>query len=158
MSSDETAAPTGRGRRAHRRRSSRRAVGPRSARLPYPLAAAAVGLLVAVLTQVLVFGGGQACEVVRGTSSCGSAGGGFMLLAIGVLMVLAGARLLRTLAVPEPVITSVLGVALLTILVLAVLIDVIFSVWMWVVLPVLAAVAFAFSAWAATRLSAAGSG
>jgi hypothetical protein len=157
MSSDETAAPTGRGRRAHRRRSSRRAVGPRSGRLPYPLAAAAVGLLVAVLTQVLVFGGGQACEVVRGTSSCGSAGG-FMLLAIGVLMILAGARLLRTLAVPEPVITSVLGVALLTILVLAVLIDVIFSVWMWVVLPVLAAVAFAFSAWAATRLSAAGSG
>jgi hypothetical protein len=157
MSSDETAAPTGRGRRAQRRRSSRRRVGPRSARLPYPLAAAAVGLLVAVLTLVLVLGGGQACEVVRGTSSCGSAGG-FMLLVIGVLMILAGARLLRTLAVPEPVITSVLGVALLTIVVLAVLIDVIFSVWMWVVLPVLAAAAFAFSAWAATRLSAAGSG
>jgi len=154
MSSDETAAPTG--RRAHRRRSGRVA-GPRSARLPYPLAAAAVGLLVAVLAQLLVLGGGQACEVVRGTSSCGSAGG-FMLLLIGALMILAGVRLLRTLAVPEPVITSVLGVALLTIVVLAVLVDVIFSVWMWVVLPVLAALAYAFSAWAATRLSAAGSG
>jgi len=158
MSSDEAAAPPGRRRGAPKRsRSSRRVAGPRSRRLPYPLAAAAVGLLVAVLAQVLVLGGQQACEVVRGTSSCGSAGG-FMLLVIGVLMILAGARLLRTLAVPEPVITSVLGVALLTIVVLAVLIDVILSVWMWVALPVLAAVAYAFSAWAATRLSAAGSG
>jgi len=110
-----------------------------------------------VLAQVLVLGGQQACEVVRGTSSCGSAGG-FMLLVIGLLMIFAGARLLRTLAVPEPVITSVLGVALLTVVVLAVLIDVIFSVWMWVVLPLLAAVVYAFSAWAAKRLSATGGG
>jgi hypothetical protein len=149
MSSDETTAQPGRGRK--RRLSSRRVVGPRSSRLPYVLTAAAVGLLVAVL------GGQQACEVVRGTSSCGAAGG-FMLIVIGVLMILAGARLLRTLAVPEPVITSVLGVALLTIVVLAVLIDVIFSVWMWVVLPLVGAVAYAFSAWAAKHLSAAGSG
>lgn len=158
MSTDETAAEPGRGRRARRRRlSSRRVVGPRNPRLPYLLTAAAVGLLVAVLAQVLVIGGEQACEVVRGTSSCGSAGG-FMLLAIGVLMILAGARLLRTLAVPEPVITSVLGVALVTIVVLGVLLDVIFSAWMWVVLPLVAAVAYAFSAWAAKRLAAAGSG
>ncbi len=156
MSSDETAAQPGRTRRK-RRRFSRRVVGPRSPRMPYVVTAAAVGLLVAVLAQVLVLGGQQACEVVRGTTSCGSAGG-FMLLAIGVLMILAGARLLRTLAVPEPVITSVLGVALLTIVVLAVLIDVIFSVWMWVVLPLVAAAAYAFSAWAAKRLSAVGSG
>jgi hypothetical protein len=155
MSSDETTAQPGRGRK--RRLSSRRVVGPRSSRLPYVLTAAAVGLLVAVLAQVLVIGGQQACEVVRGTSSCGAAGG-FMLIVIGVLMILAGARLLRTLAVPEPVITSVLGVALLTIVVLAVLIDVIFSVWMWVVLPLVGAVAYAFSAWAAKHLSAAGSG
>ena len=158
MSSDETAAHPGSGRRARRRRlSGRRVVGPRNKRLPYPLTAAAVGLLVAVLAQVLVLGGEQACEVVCGTSSCGSAGG-FMLLVIGLLMILAGARLLRTLAVPEPVITSVLGVALLTIVVLALLIDVIFSVWMWVVLPLLAAVLDAFSVWSAKRLSAVGSG
>ena len=158
MSTDETAAEPGRGRRARRRRlSSRRVVGPLNPRLPYLLTAAAVGVLVAVLAQVLVIGGEQACEVVRGTSSCGSAGG-FMLLAIGMLMILAGARLLRTLAVPEPVITSVLGVALVTIVVLAVLLDVIFSAWMWVVLPLVAAVAYAFSAWAAKRLAAAGSG
>ena len=158
MSSDETAAQPGQERRPRKRRlSSRRVVGPRNPRLPYPLTAAAVGLLVAVLAQVLVLGGEQACEVVRGTSSCGSAGG-FMLLAIGLLMIFAGARLLRALAVPEPVITSVLGVALVTIVVLAVLIDVIFSVWMWVVLPLLAAAAYAFSAWAAKRLAATGGG
>lgn len=158
MSTDETAAQPGRGRRERKRsRAARRVVGPRSSGLPAPLAAAVVGLLVAVLTQVLVLGGGAACEVVRGTSSCGSAGG-FMLLAIGALAILAGTRLLRTLAVPEPVVTSVLGVALMAVAVLAVLVDVIFSVWMWVVLPLLAAVVFAFSAWAAARLSAAGGG
>src|SRR5262245_46715744 len=158
MSRHETAAQPGPDRRGTKRRlSNRRVVGPRSLRLPYVLTAAAVGLLVAVLTQVLVVGGEQACEVVRGTSSCGAAGG-FMLLAIGLLVVIAGARMLRTLAVPEPVITSVLGIALVTIVVLAVLIDVIFSVWMWVVLPLLAAVLYGFSAWAAKRLSQAGSG
>jgi hypothetical protein len=158
MSSDDTAAQPRRGPRSRKRtRADRRVVGPHNPKLPYPIAAAVVGLLVAVLTQVLVVGGGQACEVVRGTSSCGSAGG-FMLLVIGVLAVLAGTRLLRTLAVPEPAVTSVLGVALLAIAVLAVLIDVIFSVWMWVVLPLLAAVVYAFSSWAATRLAAAGGG
>jgi hypothetical protein len=157
MSSDETATQPGQERRERKRlRSSRRVVGPRNPRLPYLLTAAAVGLLMAVLAQLLVIGGQQACEVVRGTSSCGSAGG-FMLLAIGLLLVLAGTRLLRALAVPDPVITSVLGVALVTIVVLAVLIDVIFSIWMWVVLPLVAAVAYGFSAWAAKRMAAAGS-
>jgi hypothetical protein len=37
--------------------------------------------------------------------------------------------------------------------VLTVLLDELFSPWMWVVFPLVAAVVYAFSAWAATTLS-----
>jgi hypothetical protein len=150
-----------RGRRIGGRRSGserprrRRVIGRRDPRLPSPVAAAAVGLLVAVLARVLIFGGERACDAVRGTSTCGSAGG-FMLLAIAGLMVYAGTRLLRLLSVPEAAITSVLGVALLAILLLTVLVEQLFSVWMWVVLPAVAGAVYAFAAWAAARLSEVG--
>jgi hypothetical protein len=132
-------------------------MGRRDRRLPYPLAAAAVGLLIAVLARVLIFGGEQACNAIRGTTSCGTAGG-FMLLVIAGLMIYAGTRLLRLLAVPEPGITSILGVALLAIVILAVLLDVIFSVWMWIALPLVAAAVYAFAAWATATLSEMGNG
>jgi peptidoglycan/LPS O-acetylase OafA/YrhL len=125
--------------------------------MPYPIAAAAVGILVAVFARVLVFAGEQACDAVRGTTSCGSAGG-FMLLAIGALVVFLGTRMLRVLRVPDPGISSLLGASLLGIVILGVLIDDIFSPWMWVVLPVVSAVIYAFAAWAATALSEAGKG
>ena len=124
--------------------------------MPYPLAAAAVGLLVAVGARVLVFGGERACDLIRGTASCGTAGG-FMLLVIAVLMVFVGTRLLRVLAVPQAGTASVLGVALLAIALLTVLLDHVFSPWMWVVLPLLAAVLYAFAAWSAVRLAEVGS-
>jgi hypothetical protein len=134
------------------RRARRRVLRRRDSRLPYPVAAGAVGLLVAVMARVLIFGGERACDIVRGTSTCGSMGG-FLLLLIAAVMIYAGTRLLRFLAVPEPGITSVLGTALLAIAVLTVLLEEIFSLWMWVALPVVAAVVYAFSAWAAATLS-----
>jgi peptidoglycan/LPS O-acetylase OafA/YrhL len=160
MAADDSIRQEAAGRRIARRRRvlgrsrpGRPVMGDsRDSRMPYPLAAAAVGLLVAVLARVLIVGGEQACDAIRGTTSCGTAGG-FMLLAIGALMIYAGMRLLRLLAVPEPGITSILGVALLTIVILAVLLDVIFSVWMWIVLPLVAAAVYAFAAWATARLS-----
>jgi hypothetical protein len=124
--------------------------------MPHPVAAAAVGVLVAVMARVLIFGGEQACDAIRGTSSCGGAGG-FMLLVIAALMIYVGMRLLRFLTVPEPGVTSMLGVALLAIAVLTVLLEQIFSPWMWIVLPALAAVVYAFAAWAAARLAELGS-
>jgi hypothetical protein len=157
MSADDPSREQTAGRRTQRRRAlrvprRRPVLGRRDPRLPYPVAAAAVGLLIAVLARVLIFGGEQACNAIRGTTSCGTAGG-FMLLVIVALMVYAGTRLLRLLTVPEPGITSLLGVALLAIVVLGVLVDVIFSAWMWIVLPLLAAALYAFAAWAAARLS-----
>jgi hypothetical protein len=159
MSADDANSEQVRDRRTRKRRrlGGRPVVGRRDSRLPYPLIAAAVGLLVAVLARLLILGGEQVCNAIRGTTSCGSAGG-FMLLVIAGLMVYAGMRLLRLLAVPEPGITSVLGVALLAIVLLGVLIDVVFSAWMWVVLPLVAAAVYAFAAWAAARLSALGHG
>ena len=151
-SREQTAGPSTQRRRVLRAPRRRAVIGRRDPRLPYPVAAAAVGLLVAVLARVLIFGGEQACDAIRGTTSCGTAGG-FMLLAIIALMIYAGTRLLRLLAVPEPGITSLLGVALLAVVVLAVLVDVIFSSWMWIVLPLVAAALYAFAAWAATRLA-----
>jgi hypothetical protein len=146
----------GRRQPGRRRVMGRRVVGRRSPRIPAPLAAAAVGVLVAVLARVLILAGEAGCEALRGTSSCGSAGG-FMLLLIAVLMLYAGTRLLRTLAVPDPGVTSALGLALLGIAMLTVLLDSIFSPWMWVVLPLVAAVLYSFAAWAAATLSEMGS-
>jgi hypothetical protein len=139
------------------RRRLERPSGPagRARPVPSPVAAAAVGLLVAVLARVLVLAGERVCDVVRGTASCGGTGG-FMLLVIAGVMIWLGTRLLRMLGVPHPGVTSLLGVALLAIALLTVLLDHVFSLWMWVVLPLLAAVLYAFAAWAATRLAAAG--
>jgi hypothetical protein len=81
-----------------------------------------------------------------------------MLLVIAALMVFVGTRLLRLLAVPQAGTASVLGVALLAIALLTVLLDQVFSPWMWVVLPLLAAVLYAFAAWAAVRLAEVGGG
>ncbi|HEX2177620.1 MAG TPA: hypothetical protein VHG70_17075 [Nocardioidaceae bacterium] len=153
MSADETASEPARDRRV---RGRRRVVGRRDPRMPYPVAAAAVGVLVAVMARGLIFGGEQACDTIRGTSSCGSAGG-FMLLVIAALMIYVGMLLLRFLTVPEPGVTSMLGVALLAIAVLTVLLEHIFSPWMWIVLPALAAVVYAFAAWAAAKLAELGS-
>jgi hypothetical protein len=151
-STEQTAGHRTQGRRALRGPRRRPVLGRRAPRLPYPVAAAAVGLLIAALARVLIFGGEEVCDAIRGTTSCGTAGG-FMLLLIIAVMVYAGMRLLRVLAVPEPGITSLLGVALLAIVVLGVLVDVIFSAWMWIVLPLVAAALYAFAAWTATRLS-----
>jgi hypothetical protein len=154
MTADQTSdgqdpAPGETGQRVSGRR---RVIRRRDPRLPYPVAAAAVGLLVAVMARVLIFGGERACDAIRGTSTCGAAGG-FLLLVIAAAMIYVGTRMLRFLAVPEPGITSVLGTALLAVAMLTVLLDEIFSVWMWVVLPVVAGLVYAFSAWAATTLS-----
>lgn len=139
-------------RRANREEGRRRVVGRRDPRMPYPVAAAAVGLLVAIMARSLVFAGEETCDAVWGTTSCGTAGG-LMLLVIGALMLFLGTRLLRLLAVPEPGVTSALGMSLLAIAVLTVLLDQIFSPLMWIVLPLVAAGLYALAAWGAWRLS-----
>jgi hypothetical protein len=135
----------------------RRAARRRSRRLPTPVAAGAVGVLVGLLAQTLITGGEYACNAIRGTSACDSAGFA-MLAVVAAVAVYVGRFLLRTLRVPEAGVASVLGLALLAIAMLTVLMPILYSPWIWVGLPAVAAVVYAFAAWAADTLTRMGHG
>lgn len=119
--------------------------------LPGRLAAALTGLLVGAAGAALTYGAMAACEAVRGVSSCGGVPGFFVLVAIVVLMVLLGAGLLKAFGVKDTVSTSFLGVGIVTVLVMLLLLDVIFSAWMFAAIPVLTAAAYLLAHWVTTR-------
>lgn len=109
------------------------------------LTGAFVGLVLVGLTGA----GFRLCEVVQGTSSCGDPG--FLLLAaILVVVVVLGSALLRAFSLPDPGSTSFLAVGLLAVAALLFLVDVLFSWWMIIVIPVLSMLCFALSHWVTT--------
>jgi small-conductance mechanosensitive channel len=90
---------------------------PRGPRVP-PLAAAILtGALVGLAAAGLVWLALRGCSGLRGTSSCGDPGI-LVLLAILVVMVLAGRFALAALRVPDAGSTAFLGLALLAVLAL----------------------------------------
>lgn len=107
------------------------------------------GVLVGVLTVGLTWAGFRLCEVVQGTSSCGKPGI-LLLLAILLAMVLLGKTLLRAWSVPEPGSTSFLAVGLLAVMILLFLVGTIFSWWMIIAVPAIAAGTFALAHWVTT--------
>lgn len=114
-------------------------------RLPSPAAAAAVGLLCAVLSMLLVYLGERGCDAVRGTPSCGAAG--VLLLAVtGAVVLFAGLVLLRLLDTHDPGMTNFLGFALFLMVLMTALLDRLFSSMMWIVLPLLGAATYAAGA------------
>jgi hypothetical protein len=115
------------------------------------MAAVLTGLLVGLFGAGATFGGGQGCEALRGTSSCGGGPGLGLVIVILALMVLLGAALLALFRVPEPRSTSFLGVGLTFVVVLVALMSAVFSVWMFFVAPVLSAVAYGAAHWVTTR-------
>jgi hypothetical protein len=115
--------------------------------VPVPMAAAGAGLLVGWVTAGLVWLGMAGCDAWRDTPSCGGAVGYAMVLTVLVLAWIAGRLLLGFAAVPDALMVSFLGVGIAMITVLLFLIDDTFSVWMWLVMPVLTAVTFTLSAW-----------
>lgn len=119
---------------------------PLPGRVAALITGAVVGLFGAVLTYLAMMG----CEVVQGTSSCGRPGF-FLLLAVLALMVLLGGAALKAWQITDPGSTSLLAVGVLSVIVLVVLIDVVFSGWMFVLVPVLSALSYAFSHWVTTR-------
>jgi hypothetical protein len=123
-----------------RRRSWRRLEVP--GRLAAVLTGAVVGLVLVGLTAA----GQQLCTVVRGTSSCGTPGL-FLVLVIVALVIALGALLLRLLGVETPLSTSLLGVALLDIVILLALLPVVERWWMVIAIPVLAMLTFPASYW-----------
>lgn len=130
-----------------RRRSRRARTRPA---LPGPLAAALTGLGVGALGAGTTYGGLRGCEALNGTPSCGGPGLGY-LVAIAVGMVAVGALLLKALRVGEPVGTSFLAIGILAVVVLAGLTGVIFSVWMFLAIPAVAAASYALAHWVTTR-------
>lgn len=119
----------------------------RSRPLPMPLAAVATGLLVGSLSAGLVWLGMAGCDVWRDSPSCGGGLGVGLLTAVVVISWLAGRLLLGFAEVPDAPMVSFLAVAMGLIVVMLFLIDETFSVWMWLVMPILTAAAFVASAW-----------
>ncbi len=131
----------------------RRAQTPRRAGpvLAVPVAAALTGLVVGLLGTGLTAAGLRGCEAVRGTDSCGGPGLG-LLVAIVAVMVIAGAVLLKLLGVSEHRGTSFLGTGLMCVVALVALMEQLFSVWMFVVVPLICAVTYLIAQWVTTRL------
>lgn len=119
--------------------------------LPGPVSAVLTGLIVGAVGAAATYGAMTGCEAVRGVSTCGGAPGFFILVAIFVLMVLLGSAVLKALRVSDSYSTSFLAVGVVTVIVMLTLLDVIFSVWMFAVIPVLSALAFLLANWVTTR-------
>jgi hypothetical protein len=111
---------------------------------PLP-AALLTGALVGLLGSGLVWLALRGCSAVRGTSSCGSPG--FLLvLAIFVVMVLAGRAVLGLLKAPDPGATAFLAVALMGVLCLL-FVDRLDNALGAAVLAVVGLLAFGLSQW-----------
>lgn len=110
-------------------------------------AAAVTGLVVGVLGVALSWLAGTACDMARGTSSCGGTVGLPLLLAALAVMAYAGAALLRGLRVAEPGSTSLLATGVLAVLVMVFLLGSLDEAWAAVAVPVLAVLAYTGSWW-----------
>jgi hypothetical protein len=119
--------------------------------LPALQAALVVGALIGLLAVLLTFASLKLCELVRGTDSCGGPG---LLLLVATLVVLTyvGGWLLRGAGIDDPGSTSFLAVGLLAVLAMLFFLDVIYSWWMVIVIPLVAMATYALSWWVTTRL------
>jgi hypothetical protein len=116
--------------------------------VPGPLAALLTGAVVGLVLVGLTSASLHVCTSWRGTSSCGNPGI-LLLLAITVVAVVLGAVLLRLLGVATAGSTSLLGVGLLVVLVLA-LLPVVDHGWMAVAVPVLSLLTHLAAWWLTT--------
>jgi len=98
----------------------------------------------------VTYGGLRGCEALNGTPSCGGLGLAY-LVAIAIGMVAVGALVLKALRVGEPVGTSFLAVGILAVVVLVGLTGVIFSGWMFLAIPAVAAASYLLAQWVTTR-------
>lgn len=108
-----------------------------------------IGLVVGAVLVGLTLLGLQGCQVVRGTSSCGTGPGMVALLVIFGLSVVVGRYLLKACHVPDPGATSFLAVGL-TCVVALLFVDLL-DTWPVVILvPPLTALTFLMSYWVTT--------
>ena len=108
------------------------------------------GLVVGLLGTALTYVSLRGCEMLKGTESCGGQGLG-VLVAIVIVMVIGGAVMLKLLGVSDPRGTSFLAVGLMSVIVLVTLMENLFSVWMFLAIPLICAVSYAVAHWVTTR-------
>ena len=114
-------------------------------------ASVVTGVLVGVIGVGLVWASTRLCELVRGTSSCGTPG--FLLLvAVIVVAALIGRFLLQAFGVPDPLSTSVLGVGVTTVVTLLFLGGQLLEWWMVIAVPIVAAASYALSHFVTTAV------
>lgn len=115
-----------------------------------PVAAVVTGAVVGLLAVALTYLGMRGCEAAKGTTSCGGTGLGILILIV-LIAVVVGSILLRAWRVTDPTSTSFLAVCLMAVVVLLLLVDVIYSPWMILVVPVVTLATFALSRWVTSR-------
>jgi hypothetical protein len=128
--------------------------GPRPRRqtqlhLPGPIAAIVTGAVVGLVLVGLTAASLHLCSVLRGTSSCGKPGV-LLLLLITVVVIVLGSLLLRLTGVAPTASTSVLGIALLDVLILIALLPVLDEWWVVITVPVVAMVCYLAAWWLTT--------
>jgi hypothetical protein len=98
---------------------------PRQPRRPLNghLAAAVTGVVVGAFLVVATLGGLQACQSIRGTTSCGGGPGSLLLLLIVVVAVVVGAAVLRSAGISSAGSISFLAVALVSVISVLFLLD-----------------------------------
>ncbi len=113
------------------------------------VAASVAGVVVGLLMVGMTAGSLQACEAVRGTSTCGGYGVP-ILLVIMALLIAIGGFLLRTFHVPDPGSTSFLAVGMVAVIALLFLLDFLLSLWMLLVIPVISVAMYLLAYWVTT--------
>ena len=123
--------------------------------LPGPIAAALTGAVVGLGLVGFTAGSQHLCSSMRGTSSCGTPGL-LLLLVIVVAVGLGGSVLLWLAGVRAHGSTSILGLALLVVLVLLTLLSVLDEWWVVIAVPVLSTVTYVAAWWLTTTYAAQG--
>jgi hypothetical protein len=112
-------------------------------------AAAVTGVVIGLLLVGMTAGSLQACEAVRGTSTCGGTGVPILLVIMAVLIAIGG-YLLRVFHVPDPGSTSFLAVGMVAVIALLFLLDFLLSLWMLLVIPLISVAMYLLAYWVTT--------
>ncbi len=94
----------------------------------------------------------RGCDAIRGTKSCGGAGGFVLLVVLVALAIYAGAMLLRAFGIPDPGSTSFLAVGVVVVLSMVVFIDSLLDWWMFLLIPAMSAGAYVLSHYITTAV------
>lgn len=113
------------------------------------VAAAVTGAVIGLLLVGMTAGSLQACEAVRGTSTCGGYGVPILVVIMAALIAIGGV-LLRLFHVPDPGSTSFLAVGMVAVIALLFLLDFLLSVWMLLVIPLIAVSMYLLAYWVTT--------